>query len=124
LTEVNESHNGNEDNEEQAPVAASVAVLLTATADLIMGRGLPEPVRVDVSAGSGLDVELASHVDMSAWSAVLGLRRWPWSSQPYVADGVLCQLTNVYGRWRDARVRVHCLEPVDALAALRDQGQP
>ncbi|MFC0530259.1 hypothetical protein [Phytohabitans kaempferiae] len=105
----------------------SVAVLLAATADVIIGQRLPEPVRVDVSAGtrgSALDVEVATHVQLSAWSRVLGLIRRPWSSQPYVSNGSLCQLTNVYGRWRDARVRLHCLEPVDAIAVLRDEEPP
>jgi len=130
LTEVNETHDSNNGgdggNGEEQSVAPSVAVLLVCTADLIM-KGLPDPVAVDVSAvsGVGLDVEVATHADLQRWAQVLGLRRWPWSSQPYVNAGRLCQLTNIYGRWRDARVRLHCLEPVDALPALRgEQEQP
>jgi len=138
LTEVNEPHDsnngddgggdhgGNGDEQSVAAVAPSVAVLLVCTADLIM-KGLHDPVRVDLSAvsGAGLDVEVATHADLQRWAQVLGLRRWPWSSQPYVNGGTLCQLTNIYGRWRDARVRLHCLEPVDALPALRgEQEQP
>lgn len=124
MTEVNE-HNDSGDDDAAGPVAPSVAVLLVCIADVIM-KGLPNPVRVDVSAvsGAGLDVEVATHRHLHAWADVLGLARWPWSSQPHISGGTLCQLTNVYGRWRDARVRLHCLEPVDALAALRDEEQP
>ncbi|GAA4467051.1 hypothetical protein [Phytohabitans houttuyneae] len=128
MTEVNEPNqhdNGHDGNEDQAvvPVPPSVAVLLMCTADVIM-QGLPEPVRVDVTRGAKLDVEVSSHTDLSAWSQVLGLRRWPWSSQSYVSGGTLCQLTNVYGQWRNAPVRVHCLEPVDAITALHGGDEP
>lgn len=128
--EVNEPNDNEHNNERDGngdpvvPVGPSVMVLLMCTADVISRHGLAEPVRVDVSAKSVVDVEVATHTDLSDWSQVLGLKRWPWSSQPYVSDGTLCQLTNVYGRWRDARVRVHCLEPVDAIAVLRDEDPP
>ncbi|GAA4696342.1 hypothetical protein [Phytohabitans rumicis] len=105
-------------------VGPSIPAVLFNTADVIV-RGLPDPLAVEVSVRFGLAVDLATHVDLRVWADRLGLSVYPWRSQPYIGiDGVLCQLTNVTGTWRGGPVRLHCLEPVDAMAALRDEVDP
>ncbi len=128
MTEVNEPNQHNEhdnDNEQErgagVPAGLSVPVLLVATADVIMRGGLPEPSQVEVSARWGLSVDLVTHSQLRVWADRFGLAAHARSSQSFVRDdGVVCQLTNLYGRWWDADVRLHCLEPIDAIAALRD----
>lgn len=103
----------------------SIAAVLFNTADVI-ARGMPDPIGVDVSVRFGLTVDLGTHADLRAWADRLGLSVPPWCSQPYITDdGILCQLTNVPGTWRGAPVRLHCLEPVDTMAAAaRDEVDP
>lgn len=119
MTEVN-TH----DEQDEVPAAPSVAVMLVNTADVIL-RGMPEPVSVDVSTRWGLIVDLASHSQLWTWARRLALLGETPSCQPFIRDdGVLCQLTNLYGTWRDRPVRLHCLEPVDALPAMRGEVDP
>ena len=132
MTEVNSNdeqqeheHERHEHDRGGVPVGPSIPVLLVCVADMIMTGGVPVPAQVEVSARVGVWVTLARHVELRAWAHVLGMTVWPSHSQPYVdGGGVLCQLTVVAGRWRDAALTLYCVEPVDAVAVPRgDDGQ-
>lgn len=112
----------NRTSNEGPVVPTTIAVALVATADVIDRGGLPEPLSVRVSTRFGLDLEMATHAELRAWVRRLGLTVQPYSSQPYVdRDGVLCQLTSVYGTWRDTPTTVHCCEPVHSMPAAGDE---
>jgi hypothetical protein len=114
----------NSTSDEQAVMRPTIPVVLFVTADVI-ARGLPVPLNVHVSARFGLEVEVATHRDLRVWADRLGLTVQPSYSQPFIRyDGALCELTNVYGRWRGTRTNLHCCEPVDTMAALRDEVDP
>ncbi|XTZ18224.1 hypothetical protein ACQSSU_13035 [Micromonospora echinospora] len=97
----------------------SIPVVLFTAADAIARDGLPLPLAVNVSDRHGLELTIGTHVELYRWAEHMALTVKPWNSQRYDRDNTPEVLTNVYGCWRDFRVRLSCCEPiVTAPAAL------
>jgi hypothetical protein len=95
----------------------SMPVVLFTVADAMARGALPLPVSVEVSDRAGLELSFATHGELVPWAKRMRLTVEPWHSQPYDRGETRQVLTNVYGRWRGIRVRLHCCEPVTCAPA-------
>lgn len=93
-------------------IPPSIPVILFAAADAMARHGLPLPKSAAASVRFGLELDIATHVELRRWAEHMGLPPKTWLSQPYNRGDVPETLTNIYGTWCGFKVRLSCCEPI------------
>src|SRR5262249_53990738 len=65
----------------------TVPLLLFTLADAIARGGLPDPLKVEVTAASRVDIETSTHADLDRWANCLGVPVEARFSQPWTPPG-------------------------------------
>jgi hypothetical protein len=99
---------------EQRPILAG---MLRVAAELVDGRGLPEPVSVQASHQFGIEFDIATHEQLRPWMDLFGFEFGPWRTMPFEWNGIMHTLTTATGLWCGTQIYVRCCEPVDGTAA-------